>query len=608
MNGRIEKWAARGVLAGTLLLGLAAASVEAASIIMPLVEVKAGMKGKGKSVFEAGRIEEFDADILGVLENYRPKRNMILARLRGRGLETSGVIEGMSGSPVYIDGKLVGAVAFSFPFSKEPIAGITPIEEMLAIERAPVTSGPGAAVPLPLEKSLTLDDLLALYRKSRGPNPAASPSPESFLPLNVPVLLGGFSAPAFERASAFFSGLGFQPVRAGSAGQSGEGAVLSGLRLQEGEAVGVQLMGGDLDMTAVGTVTRVDGDKVLAFGHPFYNLGAVDFPMTRVNVLTVVPSVQSSFKLGATGPMVGRISQDRSAGAFGELGKAPRLIPVRVKLSSGPSVRKEFSFRIVNDRILSPALVNMALSSIITGEERSYGNISLDFDGDVYLDNGASVHLEDLFSGNYDNPSTSLSGIVAAVVYYLTNNEFKDVGIFRIDLNVRASEEARLCSLDRVLLDKYEAAPGERIQIKAYYRTFKEEVRVEEVGIQTPELPPGSEFYLIVGDAAAMQQIERSQYRTQDFVPRDLEQLIRILGNLRKNNRIYFKVMAAKPGLFLKGEEMPNLPPTLKSMFASPRAASSSPTELTRSTLSEYQLPVPYVFRGAAVIPIKIRN
>ncbi len=607
MNGRIGKWAACGVLAGTLLLGLAA-SLEAAAVIMPLVEVKAGMKGKGKSVFEAGRIEEFDADILGVLENYRPKRNMILARLRGRGLETSGVIEGMSGSPVYVDGKLVGAVAFSFPFSKEPIAGITPIEEMLDIERASATPGPGAAVPLPLEKSLTLDDLLALYKKSRGPDAAASTSPESFLPLNVPVLLGGFSTSAFERASTFFSGLGFQPVRAGSAGQSGEGAVLSGLRLQEGEAVGVQLMGGDLDMTAVGTVTRVDGDKVLAFGHPFYNLGAVDFPMTRVNVLTVVPNFQSSFKLGATGPMVGRISQDRSAGAFGELGKAPRLIPVRVRLSAGPSVRKEFAFRIVNDRILSPALVNMALSSIITGEERSYGNLSLDFDGDVYLDNGASVHLEDLFSGNYDNPSTNLSGIVAAVVYYLTNNEFKDVGIFRIDLNVRASEEARLCSLDRVLLDKYEASPGERIQIKAYYRTFKEEVRVEEVGIQTPELPPGSEFYLVVGDAAAMQQIERSQYRTQDFVPRDLEQLIRILGNLRKNNRIYFKVMAAKPGLFLKGEEMPNLPPTLKSMFASPRAASSSPTELTRSTLSEYQLPVPYVFRGAAVIPIKIRN
>lgn len=608
MNGRKARGAACGLLAAAALLGCAAASAEAATIIMPLVEVKAGMKGKGKSVFEAGRVEEFDADILGVLANYRPKRSMIIARLKGRGLETSGVIEGMSGSPVYVDGKLLGAVAFSFPFSREPIAGITPIEEMLAIERSASPPGPAAPVPLQPERSLTLDDLLALYKGSSGPGGAAASPAESFLPLHVPLLLGGFSTPAFEKARGFLGGLGFQPVRTGTAGQSGSGQALSGLRLQPGEAVGVQLMGGDLDMTAVGTVTDVDGDRVLAFGHPFYNLGAVDFPMTRVDVLTVVPSLESSFKLAATGPLVGRISQDRTAGAYGELGKAPRLIPVRVKLASGPSARKEFAFRVVNDRILSPALMNMALSSIITSEERSYGNVSLEFNGDVYLDNGANVHLEDLFSGNYDGPAASLSGVVAAVVYYLTNNEFRDVGIFRIDLDIRAAEEARFCSLDKVLLDRYEASPGERIEIKTSYKTFKEEIRVEEGGIVVPNLPAGSEFYLVVGDAAAMQQVERAQYRTQDFVPRDLDQLIRILGSLRKNNRIYFKVMAAKPGLFLKGEELPNLPPTLKSMFASPRAAASSPTELARSTLSEYQLAVPYVFRGAAVIPIKVRK
>jgi len=137
---------------------------------------------------------------------------------------------------------------------------------------------------------------------------------------------------------------------------------------------------------------------------------------------------------------------------------------------------------------------------------------------------------------------------------------------------------------------------------------LKEESLVEEISIMTPDLPGGSEFTLFVGDAAAMQQIERSQYRTQDFVPRNLNQLIRMLGNLRKNNRIYFKILAAKPGLFLRGEEMPNLPPTLKSMFSSPRASASFPTELTRSTLSEYQMPVPYVFRGGAAIPIKIRK
>jgi len=602
------KKAIRGFICGVFLAGTLAGTAEAASVIMPLVQVKAGMKGRGKSVFEADRIEEFDAEILGVLENFQPKRNLILARLRGRGLETTGVIEGMSGSPVYIDGKLIGAVAFSFPFSKEPIAGITPIEEMLAVQQASTAQGPGDAVPIPVQKDLTAEDLLSLYRSAFSPKLAAMSASSSAVPLIVPVIFSGFSSPAFENAKPFFAGLGLQPVRAGSAGQSMEKPALSGLPLKEGDAMGVQLMGGDLDMTAVGTVTYVDADKVLAFGHPLYNLGAVDFAMTRASVITVVSGLQSSFKIAATGPMVGRITQDRTVGAYGELGKAPKLIPVNVKLEGGPFAKKEFKFRIVNDKILSPALMNMALSSIITGEERAYGNLSLDFDGDIYMDNGLSVHLEDLFSGNYNNSGTSLSGIVAAAVYFLTNNEFKDVGIYRVDLNIRALEEARLCSLEKVLLDKYEASPGERIQVKVTYRTLKEESLVEEISIQTPNLPGGSEFTIFVGDAAAMQQIERSQYKTQDFVPRNLNQLVRMLGNLRKNNRIYFKVLAAKPGLFLKGEEMPNLPLTLKSMFSSPRASASSATELTRSTLSEYQMPIPYVFRGGAVIPIKIRK
>ena len=608
MSTPFVKKTIRWFICGFLLAGALAGLAEASSIIMPLVQVKAGMKGRGKSVFEADRIAEFDAEILGVLENFQPRRNLILARLRGRGLETTGVIEGMSGSPVYIDGKLIGAVAFSFPFSKEPIAGITPIEEMLAVQPAPAGQGPGDAVPIPVQKDLTPEELLGLYRSAISPKLAAMSATSSAIPLSVPVIFSGFSSAAFENAKPFFAGLGLQPTRAGSAGQSMERPALSALPLQEGDAVGVQLMGGDLDMTAVGTVTYVDAGKVLAFGHPLYNLGAVDFAMTRASVITVVSGLQSSFKIAATGPMVGRITQDRTAGAYGELGKAPKLIPVNVKLEGGPFAKKEFKFRIVNDKILSPALINMALSSIITSEERAYGNLSLEFDGDIYLDKGLSVHLEDLFSGNYNNSGTSLSGIFAAAVYFLTNNEFKDVGIYRIDLNIRAVEEARLCSLEKVLLDKYEASPGERIQVKVTYRTLKEESLVEEISIMTPDLPGGSEFTLFVGDAAAMQQIERSQYRTQDFVPRNLNQLIRMLGNLRKNNRIYFKILAAKPGLFLRGEEMPNLPPTLKSMFSSPRASASFPTELTRSTLSEYQMPVPYVFRGSAVIPIKIRK
>jgi hypothetical protein len=188
------------------------------------------------------------------------------------------------------------------------------------------------------------------------------------------------------------------------------------------------------------------------------------------------------------------------------------------------------------------------------------------------------------------------------------NNEFSNVGIFRIDLNVRALEETRQAVLEKVLLDKYEVSPGEAIRLQAYYRSQNEESLVQEVTVLAPALPAGTEFQILVGDGASMQQIERTQYRVQGFVPRSLDQLVRMLSSLRKNNRIYFRLMAPKPGLFLKGEELPNLPPTVKSMFASPRASAAGPTEITRSTLSEYQLAIPYVFRGGASIPVRIRK
>jgi hypothetical protein len=598
------------ILALLLMAVVLGGVAEAASPILPLAQVKPGMKGKGRTVFAGTKVEDFDAEIIGVLTNVQPKRSVILARLTGRGLESTGVISGMSGSPVYIDGMLVGAVAFSFSYAKEAIAGITPIEEMLALDKTPQVPRTGFPGEAPIRSSMSLEDLSEAYQALFAARKASSSSAarETVVPLSVPLIFSGFSPWAFERAKSFFSGMGFQTVRAGSGGQALPGSAPQGASFQEGEAVGVQLIGGDLDLSAVGTVTYVDGAKVLAFGHPFYNLGSVDYAMTRASVLTVVPSLESSFKLAVTGPVIGRISQDRTSGAFGEVGKMPQLIPLNVSLAESPQERKEFKLKLVNDKFLTPALVNLAVSSLITAEERAYGYLSLDFDGDIFLDRGMSIHLEDLFSGSYDTSTTSLSGLLAAVVYYLGNNEFKDVGIFRIDLNIRAAEEPRLCALEKVLLDKYEAAPGEKIQIKVYYRTLREESLVEEVSFLAPALPAGTEFQIIVGDAATMQQVERSQYRIQDFIPRSLSQLLRILGNLRKNNRIYFKILAPKPGIFLKGEEMPNLPPSLKSMFTSPRASASAPMDLTRSTLTEYQLPVPYVFRGGAVVPVKIRK
>ena len=591
-----------------LILGLCVNIAGAATLTMPLELVKPGMKGKGKSVFQQNNIEEFDVEILGVLENIQPKKNIIIARLSGKGLENTGVIQGMSGSPVYIDGKLIGAVAYSFPFAKEPIAGITPIGEMLALPGQEAAKKTGPTSSIPFRSRLTLEELFEIHKDLFLVNQSFYSQGQTLRPIGVPLIFSGFSPTAFEKARPFFMKVGHYPVLSAGSGQTIERPAIAGASLKEGDPVGVQLVGGDLSLASLGTVTYVEGTKILAFGHPLYNLGPVDYAMTSASVIVVIPSLENSFKLASTGAVIGRFSQDRGAGAMGETGALPQTIPLNIKFLKVPSEVREFKLQIINDKILTPLLVNLSLSSLLLSEERSFGNLTVGLGGDVYLDNGASVHVEDLFSGNLDSAVTNLSGLLAAIVYFLTNNEFEEINVHRIDLNIRASEEAKFAFLERIWLDKYEVSPGERIKVKIYYRTFGGEILQEEVDLEAPPLPSGSEFTLVVADAASMHQIETALYRTQDFVPRSLNQLLRILNNLRKSNRIYFKMMASKPGLFLKGEEMPNLPPSMKSMFASPRAAATAPTELTKSTLREYQLPLPFVFRGLASIPVKVKK
>jgi hypothetical protein len=574
--------------------------------VLPVDQIEAGMKGKGKTFIQDDEFEEFDVEILGVLYNWQPQKNLILAKLQSDVLERTGVIRGMSGSPVYIDGKLIGAVSHSLgTFSKEAIAGITPIEEMMAIPDR--TSPKSSFTPqMKIKSHVTSEDF---YEMSKAYYPPQTSNIDGRLvkPLSIPLVFSGFSSRVFDKARPFFSRLGFSPIQSGSAGQIQPTISPAEMSLQAGSPVAVQLIKGDMDMSAVGTVTHVEGSKVLAFGHPFYNLGTVDFAMTKAKILAVLPSLETSFVLSVSDRTVGRIVQDRNSGVFGELGKLPRYIPINANLVTPDGETKEFKVQVANDKFFTPLLVNYVVANIVLSEERNLGDLSLELRGNIYLDDAPPVQLQDLFSGNYDMAATDLSLLVAMVVFYLTNNEFKELGIHQIDLNIGVAEEVRFATLEKVWLEKYEAKPGEIIPMKVYYRNFRGETIVDDLSLPTPNLPSGSEFSLIVGDAASIQSIETSQYRTTGFVPRSLYQLIRLLNSLRKRNYIYFKIIAAKPGLFLRGEEMPNLPPTMKSMFSSPRAASTPPVAITRSTLGEYRHGIPYVFSGLVVIPLKIK-
>ncbi|MBN2246591.1 MAG: hypothetical protein JW755_12175 [Candidatus Aminicenantes bacterium] len=581
--------------------------VEASVLIMPLDQIKPGMKGSGRSVFLKDKIEEFDVEILGILRDYNPKSDLILAKLSSPIIDRTGISEGMSGSPVYIEGKLIGAVAYGFSFAKEAVAGITPIEEMLKVAaKEEVRSSKSSSNKIPYQDRLSLEDLFEINKNVFKRNSKFVFDGRNLSQMSLPLVFSGFSSRGFDYAADVFSKMGFNPVQSGGSLQSFEEITASDLSISPGDPIGVQLISGDINMSAIGTVTYVDENKVLAFGHPLYGLGSVEYSMVKAQVITVVPNLSSSFKISTTGAQIGAFFQDRPSGMYGKIGNFPNMIPVNIKMLNSAGDIKEFKLSVVDDKILTPFLVNVSASNVIAAEERALGDLSLEFSGDIYLENGMNVHLEDLFSGNFDASIVEISNLLTAVVFYLVNNEFMDLGIHKIDLLVRAEAEPKFTYLEKVWLDKYDASPGEQIQIELYTRNFRGETVAQKGAFITPHLPSGSEFYVVVADSESMRQLEASQYRTQTFFPRSLSQLLRILNNQRKNNRIYVKVIASKPGLFLKGEEMPNLPETMKSMFASPRSATSSPTELDKSTLMYYQLPVPYVFRGLAVIPVKI--
>src|SRR5712692_5595544 len=324
--------------------------------ILPIEKITPGMKGYGVSDLGDGRgIQRFEVEVLGVLKRYAPRQDLILARVSGAGLETSGIIAGMSGSPIYIEDKLVGALAYGWPFSKDPICGITPIQSMLDIRHAP------AAPPVPIGGSAAQTTaLLASFAQGHFSErfaellrPFNAPAGGDATPLPLPVSFGGAIGPGrlFERVA---ESAGWMAVPSGAAAPAAASPEATALR--PGSAVAAQLLSGDMDLSATGTVTWVEGNALLAFGHPFLSMGPVSMPMARAEVLTVLPSVFRSFKFAATGPVLGSISQDRSTGILGSFGARAPMVPITVRISSDQVPLQTYHFQAVHNSMLTPIL------------------------------------------------------------------------------------------------------------------------------------------------------------------------------------------------------------------------------------------------------------
>ncbi len=585
---------------------------------LPLEEVKAGQKGFARTVFTGSEPQDFEVEILGVLPGYpQPRQSIIIARLSGEHVQRTSVFAGMSGSPVFIDGKLIGAIAYSFPFSKEPIAGITPIKQMIDIfeqgrqesrdhlgfQREPravsFSQLAGDDFKLELKGGATLSTTF-IAPVATG-SPLASLLGQQLAPIATPVVFGGFSPEALSRFAPQLQAQGLLPVSGiGGATPVTPLGKVTDKTLAPGTSVSVALVRGDYSVAASGTVTHRDGDRIYAFGHPFLSLGSSDMPMSESAVVTVIPSTLNSFKLAVPGQMVGSISQDRATGIYGQLSRAPRMIPVRINLHTSRDRVETFNYEIASDDFLTPLLLNITVFNTISSSERSLGDQTISIRGLIDVKGHEPIKLERRFSSN--GAGMAAAGSVAAPVAALMSSGFDGVELKSISLDIASADVRKAASLDRIALDRTEVMRGETVEVQAFIRTESGKQFVQRIPVEIPSDVPAGQLMLFVGDGGSLQQASASQ----SFVPKDLAQLVSSINRIKKNDRLYVKLYRVTTGAVIGTDEMPSLPPSFVATLNSDRSSGGfTPTAL--SPIGEKELPAAeYVISGQQVISINV--
>jgi len=590
-----------------ILALLLAGAPGAQTRLMSIDEVKPGMVGTGRTVFSGTTLEDFKVHILGVLHNViAPNRDLILARLEGGPLAKTGVIAGMSGSPVYVDGRLMGAVSYSLgQFATEPIAGITPIGEMTdATAMRPAATG---TRPVSLAWPFKPEDLFEIWTRDLGlARPSGFPLADRAVagaqgamlrPIAVPLNASGFEPDVIAALSPAFAAAGLLPV----AGQAPPASADSGRRtLVPGDAVGVSLLSGDFELGATGTVTYVEGDRVYAFGHPLYNLGPTEFPMTAATVHVVLPSLMASSKLASFGPVIGTLQQDRATAIAGRLGAGPALIPMTVTLNSDRLGARTFTFGVVRDATFTPLLAYLAVANVLTAYERAVGPASITVKGTADIRSHGALAFEDVFTG--DQAIGPAAAYVAAPLTQLFKNASEPVEVERIALTVDASEETRSARIERVWLDTTRPKAGGSATLSVALRGPKGDEILKRVPITFPSDATGS-LQLLVADGARASADDRRELRGADL--QRPAQIIRNFNRTRRGNRLYVRLSTNDPGAVVSGEPMAALPPSVLGVLESDRSTGSVSTMRT-ALKAEWDVALDLAVTGSRQLTISL--
>lgn len=578
--------------------------------LFPLAELREGMRGTARTVFHGSEPEEFNVEILGVLPGgIGPKQDLIVGRLSGGQADRTSVFAGMSGSPVFINGRLVGAISYSFPFSKEPICGITPIEQMIAIFEQ--KDGPKAASLEP--RSISFAELASTVWTPDIPRAVgvaagqtsnsrlAAVAGQAFQPIATPMTFSGFSQQTLDLFAPQLMQAGLLPVSA-----AGGTAAITQLKQSDantlvgGDSVSMQLARGDYSLAASGTVTWRDGDKIYAFGHPFLALGTSDLPMSESHVVTVIPNVNNSFKLAVADAMVGSMTQDRATGVFGKLGQAPKMIPVRINLETSRGQNQTLNLEVANDDLLTPLLLNIAVYNALVASERGLGDSTIELTGEIAVAGNESVKLNRKLTGN--QATQFAAGAVAVPVSALLRSRFDDLVISGITVNLRATDGSRSAVLERLAVDRNQVKPGETVEVQAFARTNGGKIYVERIPILIPVDTPAGAVSIVVGDGSAIQK----EAAVQQFVPKTAGELINTMNRLKLADRLYVQAVRTTAGAVIGVSEMPNLPPSVLATLNNDRTAGGFKPFVQTVIADKEVRPADFIISGQQTLTIQV--
>ena len=506
--------------------------------ILPVDSIKVGMKGYGISVFKNNEPDTFGVEILGILDKIAPGRRLIIARASGCGLEKTGIISGMSGSPIFINGKIIGAAAYAWSFSIEPITGITPIEEIIATKRDSIEGGEsGSDIKIPGEGKMSPYSGITLTR------------------IQTPLSISGVDEYLIGEIDKFFGKKGFNVVLGGS--QSGVKQEKDSLFV--GSAVAAKLVGGDASMSAIGTVTYVDGKDVFAFGHPLYFSGTTSIPMATAYVHTIMPSQYSSFKIASVGKEVGAVLQDRGTAIYGLIGEKAKTIPLSITVTQKRNC-KTFHFDVIEHKELTPFLTGTTLLNAILSNARGYGALSLSLGINLKLAKYGDVKLKNFFSG--ESALTLSLNSISQMLHSILNDVYEEIEINEVEITVDVTEEIKTALIETVKPGSFTVKRGEETDLVVFLKELRGKNLKERFTVRIPETYTDSIVKIAVVGAEGYKNLE-SERRAGMFITEKPGDVIKLLKLSPRNNVLYCLVLSTKPGMIIKGYEFGSLPSSM---------------------------------------------